>query len=377
MVRPSVVLPALCLSASVTATLQRKLTNGDTATGTTGGSSIETYFGITEKQFLSWNPLVPYSCTLVRGWSYCVAGPENPVTSSSTTATPTPAGTLTYSGTAAPTQSGVSSSCKKFYLVQESDTCYTIQDSFASFTLQQFYSWNLSISTGCDGLFPGYYVCVGSAAVTGHQPQQTGIPSDCNKWYWIVDGDDCATIASKHDITQQQFYECKSRYRINLHDVVVKGLSLRSSSSASTTSVSKATTAPSTTSGGAPGPTGRGTVTDCVTYYEAQSGDSCWSIVNEKYTYLTQALLTKWNPSLGDACSLLKDQYYCVAIKAAQPMPGTIDTCKTWHLVASGDGCWQIEQDNGITATQFNTWNPQVGSDCAGLWLGYYVCVGV
>lgn len=73
MVRPSVVLPALCLSASATATLQRKWTNGDTATGTTVGSviegceywindldtgdsckSIEAYFGITEKQFLSW-----------------------------------------------------------------------------------------------------------------------------------------------------------------------------------------------------------------------------------------------------------------------------------------------------------------------------------
>lgn len=73
MVRPSIVLPALYLSASVTATLQHKWTNGNTATGTTGGSviegceywindlgtdasceSIETYFGITEKQFLSW-----------------------------------------------------------------------------------------------------------------------------------------------------------------------------------------------------------------------------------------------------------------------------------------------------------------------------------
>ncbi|OJJ86302.1 putative LysM domain protein [Aspergillus glaucus CBS 516.65] len=417
MVRPSVVLPALCLSASATATLQHKWTNGDTATGTTGDSviegceywindldtgdsckSIEAYFGITEKQFLSWNPSVPYSCTLVRGWSYCVAGPENPVTSSSTTATPTPAGTLTYSGTAAPTQSGVSSSCEKYYLVQKSDTCYTIQDSFTSFTLQQFYSWNPSISTGCEGLLPGYYVCVGdgstptsppvssptatgSATVTGHQPQQTGIPSNCNKWYWVVDDDDCATIASKHDIAQQQFYEwnpatgstCTTLWSKAYVCVGVSG----SSSSASTTSVSKTTTAPSTTSGGAPGPTGSDTVTNCVTYYEAQSGDSCWSIVNEKYTYLTQALLTKWNPSLGDACILLKDQYYCVAIKAAQPMPGTIDTCKTWHLVASGDDCWQIEQDNGITAAQFNAWNPQVGFDCAGLWLGYYVCVGV
>lgn len=146
-------------------------------------------------------------------------------------------------------------------------------------------------------------------------------------------------------------------------------------SSVSTTTPT--TSAPSSTSSGAPGPTGSGTVADCEIYYKAQSGDSCWSIVNEKYTYLTQALLTKWNPSLGAECTLIKDQYYCVAIKTAQPMPGTVDTCTRWHLAADGDGCWSIEQEYGISATQFNGWNPRVGSDCANLWLGYYVCVGL
>lgn len=42
--------------------------------------------------------------------------------------------------------------------------------------------------------------------------QTRSIPSNSNnqtgkKWYWVADGDNCATIASKHDITQQQFYE--------------------------------------------------------------------------------------------------------------------------------------------------------------------------
>ncbi|KAJ5872370.1 uncharacterized protein N7529_004723 [Penicillium soppii] len=36
-----------------------------------------------------------------------------------------------------------------------------------------------------------------------------------------------------------------------------------------------------------------------------------------------------------------------------------------------------IESEYSITAAQFNTWNPYVGSDCAGLWLNFYVCVGV
>lgn len=37
-----------------------------------------------------------------------------------------------------------------------------------------------------------------------------------------------------------------------------------------------------------PSPIQSGIAPDCVTYYQAQSGDSCWSVVNEKYTYLTQ-----------------------------------------------------------------------------------------
>ncbi|CAG8030773.1 unnamed protein product [Penicillium salamii] len=419
MVRLSSISFFLCLSLGISAAdIKRRWINGNTATGCSGNSAIEgceywvndidtgdscetikAYFGITKKQFLSWNPSVPQSCALVRGWSYCVAGPDDPVISSSTTATSTPAGTLTYSGTAAPTQSGVFSSCKSYYLVQDSDTCNTIQDKLMTFTLGQFYSWNPSISKGCKGLQVGYYVCIdvtssassSSAAATptiGHQPHQTGIPSNCNSWHFVVKNDSCATIASKFDITNEKFYQmnpatgstCSNLWLSNYVCVGVSGSSSSSSamtgavSTKSATSTSTSSTK-STNSGDTPGPTGSRTVADCVEYYEAQSGDRCWSIVNEKYTYLTQALFTEWNPSLGDACSLVKDQYYCVAIKTAQPMAGTIDTCTSWHLVASDDSCWTIEQKYDVTPAHFNAWNPKVGTDCAGLWLGYYVCV--
>ena len=56
--------------------------------------------------------------------------------------------------------------------------------------------------------------------------------------------------------------------------------------------------------------------------------------------------------------------------------PGAICACKTWHKVAKGDDCVTMEKQYGISAANFNKWNPQVGTTCSTLWLGYYVCVG-
>ena len=55
--------------------------------------------------------------------------------------------------------------------------------------------------------------------------------------------------------------------------------------------------------------------------------------------------------------------------------PGMIDGCTAFHLVASGDTCADIAGDAGISPTDFVSWNPGVGPDCSGLWLGYYVCI--
>lgn len=56
--------------------------------------------------------------------------------------------------------------------------------------------------------------------------------------------------------------------------------------------------------------------------------------------------------------------------------PGAVCACKKWHKVVSGNTCDTIQKQYGITAANFNKWNPQVGTNCASLWLGYYVCVG-
>lgn len=214
MVRFSSSLLALCLITSTTASTQRRWTSSDIPTGTTGTpviegcefwandiasddscEGLEAYFDITKEQFLAWNPSVPASCTLVKGRSYCVAGPKDGdhstitsgITAAAATATDTdtattttkPPGTLTYSGTAAPTQSGVASSCKEYYLVKDDDTCLTIQSQFMDFTLQQFYKWNPSISTGCKGLRPGFFVCVSDGTMpTGGTSTLSGTPTE-------------------------------------------------------------------------------------------------------------------------------------------------------------------------------------------------------
>ena len=58
-------------------------------------------------------------------------------------------------------------------------------------------------------------------------------------------------------------------------------------------------------------------------------------------------------------------------------MPGIVSNCKSYHQVKSGDSCWSIYTAAGVTLNQFLSWNKQVDSSCSNLWLGYYVCTGV
>ncbi|KAJ5710396.1 hypothetical protein N7488_004552 [Penicillium malachiteum] len=50
-------------------------------------------------------------------------------------------------------------------------------------------------------------------------------------------------------------------------------------------------------------------------------------------------------------------------------------TCDEFYLVESGDTCEAIAAAANITLAQFYAWNPAVGSSCADLWVGDYVCI--
>jgi hypothetical protein len=56
---------------------------------------------------------------------------------------------------------------------------------------------------------------------------------------------------------------------------------------------------------------------------------------------------------------------------------GMATNCNKFHFVVSGDECGAIATSAGITLANFYSWNPAVGSTCATLDLGDYVCIGV
>ncbi|KAL4981676.1 LysM domain protein [Aspergillus falconensis] len=436
--RPSAIFVACLLTNAVSSkVLQKRWLNGNSATGTTDPdvtsdcqywandissddtcAELESYFGITITDLKAWNPSLKRSyCVLIEGWSYCVDGPDVTSTPSATTgesttgkvtftevsdfASSTPVDTTTtepsttstlttattttatYSGgIPSPTQSGLISTCNDYYYVQNGDTCYDIQDLYGDFTLSQFYTWNPSISSGCSGLEPGYYVCVGVASTSTttsslpYSPQRTGTAANCDEYYLVEEGDSCSDLLSEYDITLTEFYawnptvgsDCST---LEYGYYVCVGVSVTT-----TTSITTATTTTTSTTSG-PSPTQTGITSSCVTYYEAEDGDSCWSIVAEKFAYLNQTEFIDWNPAVGSDCAnLWLGYYYCVATTDVQPMPDIISTCTEYYLVQRGDSCSSIEQEYSITSTDFYTWNPAVGDDCASLWLGYYVCVG-
>jgi LysM domain len=162
--------------------------------------------------FYSWNPAVGTNCTDLDVGDYvCV----DIIGFTPTTTTSTPGDGIT---TPTPIQTGMVSTCNKFYLVQSGDECGTIA-SDEGISLDDFYSWNPAVGTSCQYLALGDYVCVdiigftptttttsAGDGVTTPTPHQTGMVSDCDKFYLVQSGDECGTIASNEGITLANFY---------------------------------------------------------------------------------------------------------------------------------------------------------------------------
>ncbi|KAM7198914.1 hypothetical protein V8F20_005981 [Naviculisporaceae sp. PSN 640] len=176
--------------------------------------------------------------------------------------------------------------------------------------------------------------------------------------------------------------------------------------SRSTSTTSKTTTSTSSSAAPAgPTPVQEGISKDCNKWHKVSSGDTCQIIV-DKYKTFTLNQFYSWNPAVGTDCSLLwLDYYVCIGVKGgptttlktttttttktttkttstapagpSPTQPNVNNKCKKWHLVSSGDFCQKIADQYKITLANFYQWNPDVGNNCATLWLGYYVCVGL
>ncbi|KAI4184895.1 MAG: hypothetical protein L6R41_004448 [Letrouitia leprolyta] len=200
--------------------------------------------------------------SLFVGYYVCVGVPGTPTTRSSITSTTT---TATSSGPS-PTQSGIISTCTKYYKAVSGDSCEVISNKFGTFTVAQFESWNPAVGADCGQLFLGYYYCIAIP----------GTPTT------------------------------------------------RSTATTSTKTTSKTT---STTSAG-PSPTQTGIISSCTKYYKTVSGDTC-QIISDKFGTFTVAQFETWNPAVKSDCSqLFLGYYYCIAIPGTPTTRSSTSTTK-------------------------------------------------
>lgn len=305
-----------------------------------------------------------------------------------------------------PRAAGEIAGCTFWQQVFPETKCRSILDIYY-LTIEQFYKFNPSIKPDCSALAIGTYYCVSiwpdglpppeimdPPPVTGVQtpsPVQTGMVTDCDKFYKVKSGDGCAPIAEANGISVADFYAWNpavgSDCRTLQADVYV--CVHTSSSKGPTTTTTKAP------DNSTPTPTQPGMTAGCTKFYKVKSGDGCWQISHDNNVDLND--FYSWNPAVKNDCTgLLAGVYVCVsrgtspsrptsttttpANGIATPTPtqaGMISYCSTFYKVKSGDGCWQIAHDNKIDLNDFYAWNPAVGNDCRGLQANVYVCTGV
>ncbi|KAF2420717.1 hypothetical protein EJ08DRAFT_702391 [Tothia fuscella] len=155
-------------------------------------------------------------------------------------------------------------------------------------------------------------------------------------------------------------------------------------------------------------PTQVGIAKDCTKFHQAVEKDTCSGIVSKYGNFNLQQFSWKWqggcldcdgnraNPFVTDCAGLGVGYKYCVAVpetptsisattkpqptnwpKPTPTQPNVTLSCNKWYLVVENDICLKVVNKINISLADFYTWNPDVGSTCAYLLLGYYVCVGV
>ncbi|OBT72741.1 hypothetical protein VF21_09001 [Pseudogymnoascus sp. 05NY08] len=157
--------------------------------------SIESDWGVTSDQFLTYNPSVGTGCSLITSNSYCVEenfGHGSTITSS---IQQTPTGV----STPVPVQTGMISTYNAFYFIKQGDQCGVIATTYG-ISLDNFYRIQLSGQLASASNMENTFASVSPTPI---QPSMVG---NCNKFYLVVANDQCGAIASTYGITLANFY---------------------------------------------------------------------------------------------------------------------------------------------------------------------------
>jgi hypothetical protein len=141
--------------------------------------------------------------------------------------------------------------------------------------------------------------------------------SNCNKFYLVVSGDQCDTIAAYESISLADFYAWNpvvgtSCQFLDLGDYVCVDIIGGTPSTTTTTTI----ITPSTPSNGisTPTPHQTGIASNCDSFYLVTSGDQCGNLAVMYDISLTQ--FYSWNPAVGSSCEYLDlDDYVCVGVE--------------------------------------------------------------
>lgn len=135
-------------------------------------AAIQSTYGLTNyAQLFGWNPALGNDCQFLSPGNYICVGV---VRASITTTTTLPGNGI---NTPSPIQTGMTTSCNKFHLVQNGDSCAAIQSTYGVGSFADLFSWNPALGNDCQFLLPGNYICVG---VLGSKPITTATKTQSN-----------------------------------------------------------------------------------------------------------------------------------------------------------------------------------------------------
>ncbi|RGP64274.1 hypothetical protein FSPOR_8094 [Fusarium sporotrichioides] len=336
-------------------------------------ADIATQYGITLTQFTTWNKGVGSACTSLWGDTYaCVSiiGFESPSKPSPTNGVETPS----------PIQANVDKNCNKFHKVLPTTTCTSIRDYY-KLPLKDFYSWNPSVGTSCQALIVGYHVCVSvvgwsppissptptptkpANGILTPSPVQAGIHKDCNKFHKVSSTTTCTSIQNYYNLPLKDFYSWNPSVGSSCQALLVN-YHVCVSIPGWKPPVSSPIPSPTQPANGitTPSPFQSRMTKNCNKFHKVMSTTTCTSIQN--YYKISMSQLAQWNPDVGSGCTALLVGYnVCVGVIGQQTTP--------------------TNPPNGISTpspiqpgvVKNSKWNPGVGSDCKALWVGYHVCV--
>ncbi|KAL2854915.1 hypothetical protein BJY01DRAFT_257326 [Aspergillus pseudoustus] len=348
----------------------------------------------TMTQLISWNPNINGQCSnleVMTGTQLCISPPGD-------TEYPGPNDTITTIAELMPAPSnvinGTNLRCARYYEVAPADTYASIA-VMMRISLRDFYFLNPEFDNpNCTNLMAGFFFCVQAFGDIDTYPGYAPHPNPC------FNHPIPASCLATGPFTTAPYWEWP----------------IYTTTRTQTTSL----------------PLASGSLENCAAYAyhitsrrNSTSMNSCYVVANFYDQDVHDFVL--WNPSLSynpddpAACQLQPGYSYCARLSypsapATTPASevtsmqtstsigsttftttrGTSTTtstasnttptptqkgmgsrCRTFYRVSSGDGCYDIATRHGITLEQVYAYNPAVDADCSGLWLDYYVCVGV